>query len=86
MGGQIILRQPPAPIRRIKSLSENLIWTFYGPSTVLSVAAESEDIQFEESDRTNGRLPVRGVRLLNMCIFGLRFIGELVEPFVAVFG
>ena len=68
---------------------------------MLSVAAESEDILFKESDRTNGRLPVRGVRLLIMYIFGLsdtlgrirsesvstdRFCGELVEPFVAVFG
>ena len=53
------------------SLSENLISTSYGPSTMLSAEAESEDILIEESDRTNGRLPV---------------LGELVEPFVAVFG
>ena len=56
------------------------------PKIFLIGVGESEDILFKESDRTNGRLPVRGVRLLIMFIFGLRFCGELVKPFVAVFG
>ena len=43
-----------------KSLSDNLSWTSYGPSTVLSAAAESDDIPYKESDRTNEGLPVRG--------------------------
>ena len=61
--------------------------TLFGRFSVLRQCSphnplQAEDIPLKESDRKNGRLPVRGERLLNLYIFGLRFCGELVEPFV----